>query len=754
VKPVDRQKKHATQHASYPQWIHTLQHTPDAAQVGNKAFNLYRLQSLGFNTPATLALIAFDEQCTDCRDDSDYLHAIDEFHQHLPTLLPSRHGWAVRSSATIEDLAEQSQAGRFETVFIEHPQQLKQAVAQVWASATLADINNRSMGVVLQPLIKADIAGVGFSVDPISQKPITLLELCEGNAAQLVDGTVSPLTLRLDHNAVARDAYGETIALPEGISQAVITELNTGIRELADYFKAPVDVEWALKEGQLFWLQVRPMTHRTPPLFAVPSQQRKALSGLWVRMQHCFSPQMPLVVSMNPGGYFNFNQWDSQLVNGFHYIKMKPKDNSTIDECCYNEILDRWDNTEKHYYPQLEQCLSASLNTHNNRQLWHVLQARIAIKRAVYQAYMDADFLTVRQQLQERIQRTLKKFNANESTPACLLSHLNSLSEQKQRALQQLAQLPNMTRETLPGTPQWHHFITHFGFESASSQLFYLPTLAETPTLLLDIIDSLKENKDTSSSQALLSEHSPPHWKEEADRICKQLSTTEASAFLGALQQWRRCIKRTEDDDYLLQKATAAVRYALLAIGEQLAANAQLNIRDDVFFLTDTELSTLLLTPLSTTTALTKTIAKRQQIFHQQTQLTPPAMIVNGRPMTPKTVAADGKLRGLGASPGIASGPVIIINDPFSCHTQRLPKNAIIVAPLLSPAFAYSLLGCAALITEIGGLASHGAIIAREMGIPAVVGVKGAREHVRTGMQVTVDGTSGEVILPDKALTC
>ena len=131
--------------------------------------------------------------------------------------------------------------------------------------------------------------------------------------------------------------------------------------------------------------------------------------------------------------------------------------------------------------------------------------------------------------------------------------------------------------------------------------------------------------------------------------------------------------------------------------------------------------------------------------------LNPPAMIVNGRPMTPKAKKSDGGLAGTPASPGVASGNVLVLDDPFSCMGRKLPGNSVVVAPIITPALAYSLVGCSAIVTEIGGMASHGAIVAREMGIPAVVGVTGARAVLRTGMSVAVNGGTGEIEMTGSA---
>jgi rifampicin phosphotransferase len=104
--------------------------------------------------------------------------------------------------------------------------------------------------------------------------------------------------------------------------------------------------------------------------------------------------------------------------------------------------------------------------------------------------------------------------------------------------------------------------------------------------------------------------------------------------------------------------------------------------------------------------------------------------------------AADGLLRGTPASPGVVTALARIIHDPAGAH---LAAGEILVAPSTDPGWTPLFLTAEGLVMEMGGAMSHGAIVAREYGIPAVVGVAGAIEHIRTGQRITVDGTRGTV---------
>jgi len=98
---------------------------------------------------------------------------------------------------------------------------------------------------------------------------------------------------------------------------------------------------------------------------------------------------------------------------------------------------------------------------------------------------------------------------------------------------------------------------------------------------------------------------------------------------------------------------------------------------------------------------------------------------------------------GVPASPGRGTGPVRVIRGAE--EFDHLQPGEILVAPLTAPAWTPLFTRAAAVVTDVGSAASHASIIAREYGIPAVVGCGDATARLRTGMRVTVDGTAGNV---------
>jgi phosphohistidine swiveling domain-containing protein len=101
-----------------------------------------------------------------------------------------------------------------------------------------------------------------------------------------------------------------------------------------------------------------------------------------------------------------------------------------------------------------------------------------------------------------------------------------------------------------------------------------------------------------------------------------------------------------------------------------------------------------------------------------------------------------GALRGSPASPGVVTATARVILSP---QGARLKLGEILVAPSTDPGWTPLFLTAGGLVMEMGGMMSHGAVVAREYGIPAVVGVAGATERIATGEEITVDGSAGVV---------
>jgi pyruvate,water dikinase len=187
----------------------------------------------------------------------------------------------------------------------------------------------------------------------------------------------------------------------------------------------------------------------------------------------------------------------------------------------------------------------------------------------------------------------------------------------------------------------------------------------------------------------------------------------------------------------------AFVRRVLLVLGRRLQEQGRLSDRDDVFFLDVAELE-----PVATGVASFDgrgRIESRRREYEKNLKLNPPQIVV-GRfdPNAPAWPAANADatlLTGIPVSPGVVTGPARVILRADD-HQQVLPGE-ILIAPFTDPAWSPYFITAAGLVVEQGGILSHGSIVAREYGLPAVTNVASATRVIRTGELVQVDGNRG-----------
>src|SRR2546428_1879215 len=184
-----------------------------------------------------------------------------------------------------------------------------------------------------------------------------------------------------------------------------------------------------------------------------------------------------------------------------------------------------------------------------------------------------------------------------------------------------------------------------------------------------------------------------------------------------------------------------ALGHAMVApVGAELADRGLLDEADDVFFLTLPELRRAIAGE-----DLRKTVVQRREVYRREQgrRHVPRVLLSDGTDAeTELPAATDSGIRGTPASPGIARGVARVIRSPVGA---RLEPGEVLVAPSTDPGWTPLFLTAGALVMEMGGMMSHGAVVAREYGIPAVVGVPDATGRITTGEHVTVDGSAGTV---------
>lgn len=186
----------------------------------------------------------------------------------------------------------------------------------------------------------------------------------------------------------------------------------------------------------------------------------------------------------------------------------------------------------------------------------------------------------------------------------------------------------------------------------------------------------------------------------------------------------------------------AHIRDLYLEVGRRLVARGILEKQEDFFFLSIPEIERIVQGELDAAWIRAQIPIRRLE-FARHMRADPPLVVrSDGKPVM-KPAERGEVLRGTPASSGIARGPVRILLDPGD--GAQLHKGEILVAPFTDPGWTPLFLTAGALVMEIGGIMSHGAVVAREYGIPAVVGVKSATRVLRDGEILEVDGATGEV---------
>jgi pyruvate,water dikinase len=238
---------------------------------------------------------------------------------------------------------------------------------------------------------------------------------------------------------------------------------------------------------------------------------------------------------------------------------------------------------------------------------------------------------------------------------------------------------------------------------------------------------------------------------EHAARMALGSSPRRLQEFQVMLADAQHLVSIREEQVREWTRPWPVMRRAVVRIGESLAGRGLLEAADDVFFLQrDEVLGALRGAALPTPTS----VAKRRTRREEQARLVPPMAVGTWSPMLKRFVdsypamfgarpSERAIVSGVPASSGTATGLVRVIRGPD--EFDRLRPGEVLVAPFTAPAWTPLFTRAAAVVTDVGSAAAHASIVAREYGIPAVVGCGDATARLETGMRVTVDGSTGNV---------
>jgi pyruvate,water dikinase len=291
----------------------------------------------------------------------------------------------------------------------------------------------------------------------------------------------------------------------------------------------------------------------------------------------------------------------------------------------------------------------------------------------------------------------------------------------------------------------WDTFMAEHGHHCRGELELFNARWSETPDYILGVVRgylrSIGQSDPLENQRQLAGER---EWLTEQCRR-RLKNPIKRWIFSWSLRRAQKLAVFREELKNQVVRQLAFMRRVLLLLGQRLHEQGSLSCRDDIFFLEISELE-----PVATGNASfdwRERIALRRREYEENLKLTPPPFVVGkfdpNAPAWPVANADAKLLEGIPVSPGIVTGPARVILRADK-HEQVL-AGEILIAPFTDPAWSPYFITAAGLVVEQGGILSHGSIVAREYGLPAVTNVAGATRVIRTGDLVRVDGNRGRV---------
>lgn len=759
--------------------------------------------------------------------------------------------YAVRSSATAEDLPTASFAGQQDTYLnIRGQEELLDAIRDCFVSlftdrAILYRIQNGfpheavAVSVVVQDMVLPDVSGILFTADPITgNRDILTIDASFGLGEALVSGLVTADLFKVDKitdRVVVREIAEKTVAirpLPEGGTERVEVPADARrVPSLADpqiealaefghrieaHYGAPQDVEWALVGKDIFITQSRPITSLYPlPTRRPGDRETRAFLSL-SHLQVMTDAMPPMAISvwrhippvgLDEQGQFAF----IQDIGGRFYADITPVLLHPITCRVLVAILGVADPLTK---GSVEELASRPVFRHGpgrirlGHYLWQVkrdmaklpatllfgppkdilatvnailsgIQGRDEAPGANPGARLDTALRDLKdvvpvagawlprlaagimsQRLLRRLlphaQRYLDDFErgieGNIVTEMNLaLGDLGDMVAVDPHARAELEAATGASAVDL--SPEIRNaldrFLARYGHRAMSEIDISKPRWADDPKPLYQMILGMALRTERGAHRAHFAELVAASKAAEA-KLPAQAPWLLRPIVRRLVSNARILMPLREHHKYLMILALSHVRRALLEVAAGFVDQGILDEPDDVWFLLLPEVAALLAGERTDARSL---VATRRAIFKRNAALTPPRIMTDrGEIPQPKFEHADappGALVGSPVSAGIYEGRVHVITDPA---TEVLSPGEVLVAPFTDPGWTPLFVNAAAVVTEVGGLMTHGSVVAREYGIPAVIGVIDATKRLKTGDRVRVDGSRGMVeILEDEA---
>ena len=770
--------------------------------------------------------------------------------------------FAVRSSSPEEDLASASFAGGYETRLGVRPADLDDAVRHCFASSLDErvlvykkehgfDVLSPRIAVVVQQQIDSEVAGVGFSLNPLTNDyDEAVIDANWGLGESVVAGLASPdhfIVDKVSRQVVDKKLGAKQVSIwlrPDGgtierkghrsaeftLSDAQLGELTNVMCRIEELYEKPTDIEWAYAGGQLHVLQARPITTYVPlppEMVTKPGERRRLYADAALsKGMTTNAPFSPMVldwgedllssflkkffgIDVTPekglvffaGGrmYMNFSNmmW---LASPKKMSKASAPTDTLLAEIQVNIDAKRYRAATRPPWirfgilwsvPRVLWLLRGSF--------WNTLWAILSPERAhrAYQRKVDAyeveltenlDYgLPLAEFLRQTFAAPMRQGLFGVTMPALMASlvalvSVNRVVGKKSAEAQALAKklklgftgnvvvemgialfrmaklldpsdFEDLTRlaERVENRQMsaeflsaWDAFLSTYGWRGPLEMDLASPRYADDPGLALRQMSFM-----TVDDEGFDPEAAHQRRVEERRRAYEELMTRSGWPRRVLLRRVHRIIDlfagTRDTPKHQIVLFNYALRKRALIEGKRLVREGRLDAAQDIFDLTLRDLESANLDSSLDLREVREERTRFLKVLEAQVTEFPQVIDSRGRILRPAPrEEKPGELSGMAVSPGVVTGPVKVLRDPYE---KPVHKGDVLVAYTTDPGWTPLFVNAAAVVLEVGGILQHGAVVAREYGKPCVVGIDRLMTKLHDGQRVEVDGTAGVIRL-------
>ncbi|MCU6792760.1 phosphoenolpyruvate synthase [Paenibacillus sp. WQ 127069] len=758
------------------------------------------------------------------------------------------HAYAVRSSATAEDLPHASFAGQQDTYLnIIGVDAILQHISKCWASlftdrAVIYRMQNGFdhsqvyLSVIVQRMVFPQASGILFTADPItSNRKLLSIDASFGLGEALVSGLVSADCYKVQEEEIVDKRIGtKKLAIygrKEGgtetqqidpdqqktqtLTEQQILQLACIGRQIEAYFGQPQDIEWCLVDDTFYIVQSRPITtlypipeandqenhvyvsvgHQqmmTDPmnplglsffLLTTPAPMRKAGGRLFVDVTQMLATPVSRETLLNAMGQHDPLMKDAlmTIIERGDFIKSSPdgdkvpspiKSNKDISSTDFQAQIENdptiVSNLIKNSQTSIE-ALKQNIQTKSGSELFDFIVEDIQeLKKILFDPQSSRVFMTA-MDASSWINENMNKWLGEKNVADTLSQSVpNNITSEMGLALLDIADVIRPYPEVIDylqhvkddnfldelvkfdGGQETgdaiYAYLHRYGMRCAGEIDMTKTRWSEKPiTIVPMILGNIKNFEPNAGKRKFEQGRQEALEKEQEllDRL-KQLPDGEQKAkeTKRVISLIRNFIGYREYPKYGMINRYFVYKQALLKEAEQLVQTGVIHEKEDVYYLTFEEFRDV----VRTNKLDYPIISKRKDEYKLYEKLTPPRVITSdGEIITGKyereNLPAEA-IVGLPVSSGVIEGRARVI---LRMEDADLEDGDILVTSFTDPGWTPLFVSIKGLVTEVGGLMTHGAVIAREYGLPAVVGVENATKLIKDGQRIRVHGTEGYI---------